>query len=242
MKRFVIFMSVLCLAAMTMFAQAPKSFKYQAVIRNTDGSPYSNQTVTMRISIVSESPENVTADYAEVHLVETSDMGLVNLNIGEGEVTTAGTLADVNWGAGAWFIRVEFDPNAGANFTLFGASQLLSVPYALYADKAGSVNYENLTGAPDLSQFVTADDIPQPFSGDYQELTNTPDLSKFITQLRVSLTGDKLYFNDDNYVIIPGISKANDTRGLSNLTLTEISGEHKFVEIYNSSSVDISLE
>ena len=173
---------LLNLATMQIFAQAPQSFKYQAVVRNTAGEPYTNKSITMRIGIV---PGSVSgqAVYTETHQIATTDLGLVNLEIGRG-TTVTGSFAAINWGAGSYFVRVEFDATGGNNYTLLGTSQLLSVPYSLYADKAGngfSGEYADLKNKPDLSKYVTAEQVPPPFSGNYGDLKGTPDLSKFVT-------------------------------------------------------------
>ena len=251
MKKFFSILGILCLTAMLLFAQSPQSFKYQAVLRGVDGAPHANLPVSMQISIVAGSANGETV-YAETHSVTTSDLGLVNLEIGRG-ATVAGTFAGINWGGETLFVKVEFDPAGGSNYTLLGASQLLSVPYALYAERAGNTfsgeygdlkntpnlsqfitaadlpeqfsgEYGDLKNTPNLSQFITANDLPEPFSGEYGDLKNPPDLSQFITaddltpaggipQLRVSQTGDTLSLGKDNYVILPGISASNHSRG-----------------------------
>ena len=43
----------------------------------------------------------------------------------------------MNWGSGNHYLRIEMDATGGSNYTLFGTSQLMSVPYALYAKSAG---------------------------------------------------------------------------------------------------------
>jgi hypothetical protein len=62
---------------------------------------------------------------------------LFNVNIGEGTVS-AGTFAGIDWSNGAKFMQVELDPQGGNAFIDMGTQQMLSVPYALYAEKSGS--------------------------------------------------------------------------------------------------------
>jgi len=52
--------------------------------------------------------------------------------------------SDIDWANGPYFIKTEADPDGGANYTLSGTSQLLSVPYALHATTA-----ERLAGTID---------------------------------------------------------------------------------------------
>ena len=75
--------------------------------------------------------------YRESHFPSTNEFGLVNLVIGSGS-NTAGVFDSINWGTNSFFLRVELDQNGGTNYTTLGTSQLLSVPYALYAKAAGT--------------------------------------------------------------------------------------------------------
>src|SRR5690606_9315257 len=72
------------------------------------------------------------AEYIETHAVSTNNFGLYKLAIGGG-TAVEGNMADVAWGAGNKSIKVEIDPNGGSNYSDLGTTELLSVPYALYA-------------------------------------------------------------------------------------------------------------
>jgi len=57
----------------------------------------------------------------------------------------------IQWGNGLHFIKTETDPAGGTDYKISGTSQLLSVPYALYAKTAAngfSGNYNDLTNKP----------------------------------------------------------------------------------------------
>lgn len=116
-------------------SQAPGKMSYQAVVRNNQGDLVANQNVTVRIQILKDS-EFGAANYVEVHQQATNENGLVTLVIGEGAVIS-GDIASIEWDAGPYFIKVEIDPSGGTNYVISGTSQLLSVPYALYAESAG---------------------------------------------------------------------------------------------------------
>ncbi|MDJ1492075.1 tail fiber domain-containing protein [Cytophagaceae bacterium DM2B3-1] len=117
-------------------AQAPKSVNYQAIARDASGNPIPNKTVGIQLSIL-QGATNGAIVYVETHQPVTDDFGLFTLGIGTGTPTT-GTLATVPWEKNPLFLKVEVDPEGGTNYTLSGISQLVSVPYALYADKAGN--------------------------------------------------------------------------------------------------------
>jgi len=115
----------------TIFAQAPNSFKYQTVVRDAAGEVLPAQNVSFQFSILQGSATG-TAVYTETHTVTTNDFGLVNLNIGTG--TTTDDFSIIDWSNGPFFIKVEIDENGGTAFSEMGTSQLLSVPYAIYAN------------------------------------------------------------------------------------------------------------
>jgi hypothetical protein len=116
-------------------AQAPQKISYQAVARNASGTVLPNQTVKLRFSVRNAS-SNGTIVYQETQTATTSNIGLFNVNIGEGTVS-AGTFAGIDWSNGAKFMQVELDPQGGNAFIDMGTQQMLSVPYALYAETAG---------------------------------------------------------------------------------------------------------
>ena len=126
----------------SLFCQAPNSFNYQAVLRNSDGSVKSSESVAIQIEILQGTIDGSTV-YLENHSANTNSFGLVNLIIGDG--TTSYNIGDIDWSDGLFFIRISVD---GVEI---GTNQLLSVPYSLYAAKAGNT-----------------------FSGDYSDLSNIP--------------------------------------------------------------------
>ena len=120
--------------ALSALAQAPQKFTYQTVIRNASNQLLVGQTVGIKISILQGSA-NGSAVYAESHTPQTNANGLATLEIGGGALLS-GNFANINWANGPFFVKTETDPNGGNNYTITNTSQLLSVPYALYAAKA----------------------------------------------------------------------------------------------------------
>jgi hypothetical protein len=116
-------------------AQAPQKMSYQAVLRNTNNSLITNTTVGMRISILQGS-ETGTAVYVETQTPTTNTNGLVSLEIGSGTSVT-GAFSAIDWASGNYFVKIETAPTGGTNYTITSASQLLSVPYALYSTTSG---------------------------------------------------------------------------------------------------------
>ena len=124
------------IATLSVFAQAPQKMSYQAIIRNASNTLLKTQQVGMQISILKGSITG-TAIYVETQTVTTNDNGLVGIEIGTGTATT-GTFSTIDWANGPFFIKTETDPNGGTSYSISGTSQLMSVPYALYAATSGS--------------------------------------------------------------------------------------------------------
>jgi hypothetical protein len=115
------------------FAQAPQSIPYQAIVRNTDGSVIGNTPLTMTFKI-HDVLATGTVVYEENHTTASNAQGLVALNVGGG-TPTSGSFNSINWGNGAKFLHVLM--NAGNGAIDLGTQQMMSVPYALYAEKVG---------------------------------------------------------------------------------------------------------
>ncbi|HLP19415.1 MAG TPA: hypothetical protein VK174_03910, partial [Chitinophagales bacterium] len=130
-------------------AQAPQGLNYQAVVRNSNGITVADGTPVKLRFTIHDGTANGTAVYNETVNDTTNQFGLVNTVIGEN-----GNLATVSWGGGAKFLQVEVQVNNSPSFTDMGTTQLLSVPYALYAANSaagpqgptGSVGPQGPTG------------------------------------------------------------------------------------------------
>lgn len=126
------------------FAQAPQAFNYQGVARDNGGNVLANQSIGVKIDLRQTSTSGIIL-YTETHSTTTNDFGLFNLSIGTGTVTT-GNFSTIDWGNGPYFIEVSMDPSGGVAYQSMGVSQLLSVPYALYAESSGSGGVTGPTG------------------------------------------------------------------------------------------------
>lgn len=116
-------------------AQTPEKMSYQAVMRNGSGQLLTNQSVAVKVSVLEGSPAG-TLVYSERLTGNTNVNGLISLEIGTGTVLS-GVFSTINWPSGNYYLKTETDPAGGTNYTITGTSQLLSVPYAMYAKSAG---------------------------------------------------------------------------------------------------------
>ena len=133
---FLICTLVYCFICTFVFAQAPQKMSYQAVTRNASNALVANQNVGMRISILQGSSVGASI-YTETQSTTTNANGLASIEIGGGTLVS-GNFSTINWASGSYFIKTETDPLGGTNYTITSTNQLLSIPYALYAQKSGN--------------------------------------------------------------------------------------------------------
>ena len=179
MKKLSFLFAILMIAAASLFAQAPQKFSYQAVVRNANNQLVASQAVGVRVSIL-QGGVSGTVVYMETQTAVTNTNGLITLQIGGGNVLS-GNFATIDWSDGPFFLKTETDPAGGTNYTIEGTQQLLSVPYALYANEAGNG-----------------------FSGDYNDLVNTPDIPTVPTNVS-TFTNDAGYITMDSIPAIPTV-------------------------------------
>ena len=152
MRKLFTFFAALFLTV-SVFAQSPDKMSYQAVIRDSNLELITNTAIGMQISILQGSASG-TAVYVETQTPTTNANGLASIEIGTGTIQT-GDLATIDWANGPYFIKTETDPDGGANYTITGTSELLSVPFAFHANEidpsvpqgtdAGEMQYWNGT-------------------------------------------------------------------------------------------------
>jgi hypothetical protein len=140
MRKKTYLLTTLCFLLLTLIANAqtpPNAFNYSAVANNTAGLPIASTTIGIQTTILKSSPTGVS-QYSENHIVNTDNYGVFNLVIGAGAVQN-GSMATIDWSNDNYFLKVAMDAAGGTNFTNMGTTQLVSVPYALYAKSTGSL-------------------------------------------------------------------------------------------------------
>ena len=146
-------------------AQAPNKFSFQAIVRNSSNQLITNQPVGVKISLISVVMSTENAEFVETHTVTTNANGLFSLKVGEGTLVSGDFATAMNSNAYSKKIKCEIDPTGGTNYTIVSNEQLLSVPYALFANTAASTTSNNswkITGNSNIdpaTQFIgTTDD------------------------------------------------------------------------------------
>ena len=154
---FLLLSMTLCYLSM---AQVPNSFSYQMVIRNGNNELVANTTVGIRIGLLGGNAAD-TLWYEEEHKVKTNLNGLAYITIGKGNILK-GAVSTIDWTRGPFFIKSETDPTGGTNYSLIIVSQMLSVPYAIYAKTAEKLSVPVTESDPlfskSIAKGITAED------------------------------------------------------------------------------------
>lgn len=159
MKRLTTVVIILACTVSYLTAQAPpQAFSFKASIKGEDGKLLINQTVNMRVSILQDNTSGPEV-FAELFTPTTNNLGQVDLEIGRGK-TEFGAFSLIDWSAHEYFLKIEVDLLKKCTYKLVSITQLLSVPYALYAGEAANA-----------------------FSGNYNDLFNTPEIPTRVSQL-----------------------------------------------------------
>lgn len=119
-------------------SQMPKAFSYQVVVRDNAGKVVAEKVIGLKVEILLGSVDGQVV-YGETHSPESSQTGTVNLLIGKGTVIH-GSFEDIDWSLANYFLRIGMDLQGGNNYEVVSTTQMLPVPFALYAEKAGSVS------------------------------------------------------------------------------------------------------
>lgn len=123
---------LLILLAFNTFAQVPKLINYQGVVRNSAGIPLTNKPIGLKFEIRELGPTGPIV-YTEQQSTTTNSLGLFSVRIGQNA-----NLGIPNWINTPYSLEVSVDTSGTNNFIFAGSQQLVSVPFALYAEKAGN--------------------------------------------------------------------------------------------------------
>jgi uncharacterized protein (TIGR02145 family) len=197
------------------FAQAPQGFNYQATVRNSSGVLIINQNVNFKFNIMLNSATSLPV-FSETHMVPTDDVGQVNLIIGQGTATT-GTFSTINWGTGNYYLGIEL--NTGAGYIAMGTTQLLSVPYALYANSSGNAQ----AATPNLASVLAINNVANNLQiknlanpTDVQDAATKGYIDSQITALQAQITA----LQNANVTPLPNVTIGTQIWASTNLDVT----------------------
>ncbi len=246
----------LVLTILSINVNASNGINYQAVVRDTKGIVIFDKDVSFRISILQGSVTGKSV-YSETHSAKTNSFGLVNLIIGNGSSYDNFDLID--WSNGMYFVLVELDSDNGTNYEVMGTTQLLSVPFAKYAEKSGngfSGNYNDLTNKPN---FITKTEIMALLDSLINEKNNNlkdslyTELSASIPSKISDLNNDMAFVsesqipskisdldNDMNFVSESQMSDSIDNISLNTIVLSSPTGKRFNIAVSDSGNVVVS--
>lgn len=180
----------------SLIAQPPPAFYVQNVAKDNNGNPARNRTIHIRFAIYQGAAVGGTMVYDESHRVQSNNDGVYEFVAGRGQANTGTGLVDslqkINWGNGPFFsnTKIAIAPSIPApwwipanNYVDLGTSQLLSVPYAMYAGNASVTNVStNITPGP-LNTFLITDSL-----GNVKWTTPQAASVNAVTNINVSLS------------------------------------------------------
>lgn len=241
-KKSILLVLLLAFAA-ALQAQSPQAINYQAVVRTASGDIIPNQNVSFRIGILQGSPSG-TSVYSESHNATSNGYGLVNLQVGNGTLIS-GNFGSIDWGNGPFYFKVELDAAGGSNYTLMGTSQLLSVPYALYAENAGgSIGDEDQDSTNELQTLSITGDSLHISDGNtvfIQDDVDDADSDPSNELQVLSLSNDTLYLSNGGSVYIGSGSPVYQLLSLNADTLS-ISNGNSVVLDFSDDDADSTNE
>jgi hypothetical protein len=223
------------LISIASFAQAPSLMNYQAIARDSNGVPLTEQDISVRFSIHDE-VANGPIVFSETHQTTTGALGLFNLLIGGGNVIE-GLIENIDWLSTDKFLEVEIDIEGGNNFVELGTVQFVSVPYSLAAQTTYSIhestelNIEQLSqnGAltgqvlawdgtnwlPTTSSTGTLYNAGTGISISGSTITNTGDLSNTNEIQTISISGSTVTLsNGGGSVVVPSVNVYSEGVGI----------------------------
>lgn len=152
---------VVLVVTVSAYAQVPQGFNFQAVARGATGDILAEQALGVQVSIIKGTEEGNPV-YEEAHTVTTNPLGLIQIVIGEGTPGEGQVFSEIDFSNDNYYVKLAIDPAGGTEYEDLGTTRLLSVPYALVAQKAveggtgsgGEILEYNLNTANADSSFV----------------------------------------------------------------------------------------
>ena len=133
MKQLLVTFIIIAALVLQVFSQVPQMFSYQAAIRNSDGTILANEDIDVKVILRKTSTDGDVV-YEESHIATSNGQGVISLSVGNGD-PSIGVFSSIPWNESI-FIQVDVKKTGEPTFNTMGVSQILSVPYALYAGNA----------------------------------------------------------------------------------------------------------
>ena len=146
----VLVLSLLCIVG-SINAQPP-AIPLQAVAKDPLGNPAKNRKIFVKDMII-QSSINGRSVWEEAFEVQSNEDGIYTIMIGQGKITSSinniTSIGKIEWDKGPFFLnlKIAIAPSipaswwvAADNYIDLGTTQMMSVPYALFAGNASVTN------------------------------------------------------------------------------------------------------
>ena len=162
---------ILVCIACSVIAQPPPVISTSAVAKDPLGNVARNRPVYVKVAIYQTSPINGAKVWEESHQVTSGDDGIFTIPIGKGTLSPGimlKSIAEIDWGNGPFFInyKVAVAPSIAApwwlpadNYIDQGTTQMVSVPYAMFAGNASVTNVNTSIQPGPLNTFLITDSL-----------------------------------------------------------------------------------
>ena len=165
-NKILLILPLFCIAG-TIIAQPPPSVPLQAIAKDALGNPARNRKVFVKDIIIQGTPTG-TKVWEEAHEVTSDNDGIYTINVGSGVKAPSipiNNIGAISWGKGPFFLnlKIAIAPSipaawwvAADNYIDYGTTQMLSVPYALFAGNASVTNVNtSITPGPPGTFLIT---------------------------------------------------------------------------------------
>jgi hypothetical protein len=216
----ILFLLVLALTGKLVAQNAPPDgFLYQAVVRDANGNLAANRTIYVQIAIKKTTATGSTV-YADNYVVRSNADAMFSIVIGQGtnKSGTYSNLLSIPWGSDKFFFNLKLCvaptiPGTGwtPSYRDMGTTQLWSVPYAMFANKAqSSMDSLTVTASGNTRKLKLGNYTPIYFNVADQDSSKTNEIQT------ISRNGGRLLLNLNGGVIsLPDSSALNELQTIS---------------------------
>jgi uncharacterized protein (TIGR02145 family) len=157
---------------------------YQFVVRDGNGEIVSQQSVEVSLSIMEEGLNEENIIYQENHITETSERGIVHLNIGEGSGNQ--DFNSITWNTEKkYFVQVRIDNLMNTGYDYYNTSQILMVTPRIFSGSTNNLSDQYLdTVGTNVKALSVKDDKVYLTNGGVVEL---PEFFKNVNSLLIEV-------------------------------------------------------
>lgn len=189
-------------ASVISLAQVPNKIDFQAVARDATGEILASQEMLVRTSVIRGFMPG-TIVYQEEHVTGTDRFGHFVIPVGSGD-PIEGTFSEIDWSLGSYFLKIELDSEGSGNYLEMGLLEMMSVPYAFYAERSGNVNDADADPANELQQISIQGEVLSISQGNSVQIPDASSTNE-LQQLNFE-EGNLLSISGGNTVQLPAFT------------------------------------